>query len=559
MDREVAAASRHQATGERIDWCDMYKGIVIILVVVGHATGKFNQYIYQFHMAAFFFISGYTSKVRNHSVMQEAVTKFYKLMVPFYVLGLSGISLFWAFRKAGILGAVSITQYPDHFIEAFVALVGKRTVYCDWLGAAWFLPVLFFASLIFKVLAKLCKRDALLAIFSLLVFCYSMKMAESNLDCRGLDLAGIAQVFLVAGYLAQKIRFHRDGGRILFFKIVLIGMIWKGLLWLGFRNTVDWPSKSFHGFSDLFLPVCGILMTVYAARLLERFQLLKDVLVALGKNSMGIMCFHFIGFKAAYLMLILTGKMQAGEFAGLVPPEAVSNQWWPLIVVTAIACSVFAWKKLYRFSVTRLLLGGGSAKNIYKRTLAFRPVASLKQRYDRVVMKVRDAVGGPLNRLRERTCYKIVSVICAAALLAVFVLAGYGGGKIKVSFPYWRSRVTFESGWFPQGSSENYRWVEKNSEFTVYLRDHSELEIAGYIPDNIANMSYIGIRINGMEAGRIDAACGQQIDIKLDISEYVEPRAVNSFKIEMDGERIVTKTDADQRTFSALINSILIY
>lgn len=30
----------------RISWCDIYKGIVIILVVVGHATGKFNQYIY---------------------------------------------------------------------------------------------------------------------------------------------------------------------------------------------------------------------------------------------------------------------------------------------------------------------------------------------------------------------------------------------------------------------------------------------------------------------------------------------------------------------------------
>ena len=44
----------------RISWCDIYKGIVIILVVVGHATGKFNQYIYQFHMAAFFLILGYT-------------------------------------------------------------------------------------------------------------------------------------------------------------------------------------------------------------------------------------------------------------------------------------------------------------------------------------------------------------------------------------------------------------------------------------------------------------------------------------------------------------------
>lgn len=38
----------------RIQWVDVYKGIVIILVVIGHATGLFNSFIYQFHVAAFF-------------------------------------------------------------------------------------------------------------------------------------------------------------------------------------------------------------------------------------------------------------------------------------------------------------------------------------------------------------------------------------------------------------------------------------------------------------------------------------------------------------------------
>ena len=47
----------------RIAWIDIFKAICIILVVIGHSTGKFNHYIYQFHMAAFFFISGYTSKI----------------------------------------------------------------------------------------------------------------------------------------------------------------------------------------------------------------------------------------------------------------------------------------------------------------------------------------------------------------------------------------------------------------------------------------------------------------------------------------------------------------
>ena len=42
---------------KRIVWVDIFKALAIILVVVGHATGKFNQYIYLFHVSAFFFIS----------------------------------------------------------------------------------------------------------------------------------------------------------------------------------------------------------------------------------------------------------------------------------------------------------------------------------------------------------------------------------------------------------------------------------------------------------------------------------------------------------------------
>ena len=54
---------------KRIEWVDIYKALGIILVVVGHATGAFNNYIYQFHMAAFFLISGYkTNFDRDRSV-----------------------------------------------------------------------------------------------------------------------------------------------------------------------------------------------------------------------------------------------------------------------------------------------------------------------------------------------------------------------------------------------------------------------------------------------------------------------------------------------------------
>jgi len=36
----------------------IYKAVAICLVVVGHSADIFNGYPYQFHVAAFFFISG---------------------------------------------------------------------------------------------------------------------------------------------------------------------------------------------------------------------------------------------------------------------------------------------------------------------------------------------------------------------------------------------------------------------------------------------------------------------------------------------------------------------
>lgn len=119
--------------------------------------------------------------------------------------------------------------------------------------------------------------------------------------------------------------------------------------------------------------------------------------------------------------------------------------------------------------------------------------------------------------------------------------------------------VSFDSGWYAQSSNENYRWIDKKSEFTTYIIKQNNLNITGYIPDNVENMSYISIKINGVEICREQVSSNQQIDICMDISKYTKAFQKNTFEIEMDGVRVIKETDVDLREFSALINSILIY
>lgn len=61
------SAAPHPAVRQRIDWIDTAKGLCMILVIVGHTLPYGNlmrNFIFSFHMPAFFFLTGYTARRR---------------------------------------------------------------------------------------------------------------------------------------------------------------------------------------------------------------------------------------------------------------------------------------------------------------------------------------------------------------------------------------------------------------------------------------------------------------------------------------------------------------
>ena len=68
----------------RLKWVDVFKGILIVLMVVGHTANPIIKYIYAFHMAAFFFISGYTTNYDKYTLYEYVKRKFKLLVIPFF-------------------------------------------------------------------------------------------------------------------------------------------------------------------------------------------------------------------------------------------------------------------------------------------------------------------------------------------------------------------------------------------------------------------------------------------------------------------------------------------
>lgn len=157
---------------QRLLWADSLKGILIILVVLGHAiqyimTGECNNshlwnYINSFHVPAFMAISGFFSyKIVDHdsfSSFKKYVFNCVKminrrsqqLLIPFVIWALIKIILY---QELTIYHIIRVFMYPD--------------------GSFWFLLILFLIAVTYKIIECLSVSlklnvDVLIIVFSIL-------------------------------------------------------------------------------------------------------------------------------------------------------------------------------------------------------------------------------------------------------------------------------------------------------------------------------------------------------------------------------------------------------
>lgn len=120
---------------KRLEWIDIAKGIAIILVVLGHATGAsvVGKYIYCFHMPLFFIISGMCFRKGRYEFPEFFRKRFRQLFLPSIFLTLL---------------CIIIMKVGYHPYEYSALLQGLP-------GALWFLPVLFCVEIVYFFSSKI--------------------------------------------------------------------------------------------------------------------------------------------------------------------------------------------------------------------------------------------------------------------------------------------------------------------------------------------------------------------------------------------------------------------
>lgn len=322
---------------KRIEWIDIMKGIGIVLVVIGHVVSvsvEEDRYIFQtiylFHMPLFFYISGYTYKKSDIKVY--TIKKTYQLLIPYFSLLILflPVSIYIFPHETDIFTSNTIS-------ESLIKYFAGRTILNRVTGVLWFLPVLYFTSVVYNIICKFFSftlTNIIVIVFLILSYYNSLYYSSSYIWLPlyfHLILATIP--FFHIGHLFNKysikINIYILGILLL---IPILGIIYS-------PNNINNIVDCFYGI-PIFTFICSIIMIIFVQNLsilISRLKVFTSFFSLLGRASLIIMAFHFI--------FILTAE------------KFISSNNIIIIIISTIS-SLGIYYICKKFTITRALFMG---------------------------------------------------------------------------------------------------------------------------------------------------------------------------------------------------------
>lgn len=272
---------------------DVLKGILIILVVLGHAIQDLSTYhdidfwhlsifnsIYLFHMPLFIFVSGYfANSIDKKSFKELFKSKFLRLIVPCLIMSTVILLL------NELMGCIDHSS-PINYISQ---LYGQYTIY-------WYLICAFALTLAYYPIVKLCKtKDCKFAVISTgIILLWMVNVIYSTkLPFALIGNLQIARQFITFG-LGLLYFYYQDSISLKYKAIIiisaLIGIVanfYYNGIWFGDYNLTQ---KIFNGvcFSIVMFAVLKLL-----SNRLAKYKL-GNPLIWCGQNSLAIYLLHMI-------------------------------------------------------------------------------------------------------------------------------------------------------------------------------------------------------------------------------------------------------------------------
>lgn len=288
--------------GKRIAYIDAAKGIGIILVVCGHIIAEGNkpfkysasvhEYIYSFHMALYFIVSGILmgcqseNKIDIQFVKSKIHSYIQNLMIPYFL---------WSVVYF-ILDNKSLSHNIYEWLFCTVTFRGRAPV--------WFLAALFWAEVSAICISYITKQKKNVFIVTMIIFVLSIvswryydQLSISSMFIKysiiSLFRGLICLLFVLVGYMASSIIIKGEDKLIVGIKLCISSLISLGTYALfGTANNLHTFSIG-NMYVFLLAGISGSCMILFFCKVIYEIVNMKS-LEWIGQHSLGIMCLHYI-------------------------------------------------------------------------------------------------------------------------------------------------------------------------------------------------------------------------------------------------------------------------
>ncbi|HVT01497.1 MAG TPA: acyltransferase family protein [Patescibacteria group bacterium] len=343
---------------ERVEYMDIVKGIAILLVVVGHAGSPFQNFIYLFHMAAFFCVSGYFYKDHYSSnlikMIKRRIKSLYLPFLSFELLFLCLHNLFYALNiysnKLVYFGEIEHLYKPFDYLKNLVFIFTFHNTE-QLLKPFWFLISLFVVNVLFSIISYLTterlKKHGEKARFTLVLLCFVIGMVMSfNKIVLSLNLGQslVALLIYYFGYLYKRFESH-----IPFNKYLML----LSFLFLVINSFYVRIEMSSNAYSDPFSFVINAVVGTYFIFGIAKFITAKKLkgmglITFIGLNTLPLLALQLLSFKIVNLIQVIFYHYPSYMVAKFLILDG-SHGWWiaySLVGIFVPLAVVYAYKKI---------------------------------------------------------------------------------------------------------------------------------------------------------------------------------------------------------------------
>ena len=286
------------AAADRIEYLDAAKGIFIIFVMaLHHLLGADNvvRYLYSMGVTPFFLITGFLCAYRREwerPFGKTVVRKMQKLLYPF--LTFSIINLLWNILYYQV---VFTSQVPEYSIPQMLLYTVSTYAY----NALWYLPCVFWGTLLFFALRRLKHHGLVWAVFAVGILVVYI-LFDKKLTGLGLVSylysylfrSAAAAVFLYAGSLLFAIfrNLNKSWEALL---LLICGVISAVIAVLYQLYPEQFPTANLavHRIGNPYVYyLAAVSNTTVILLLCRRFLKRSRVLTYFGRNSLILMALH---------------------------------------------------------------------------------------------------------------------------------------------------------------------------------------------------------------------------------------------------------------------------